>query len=164
MAGSAGLVYRAFTWGTFCEKNSIIIRPVAVFCLSRRLGHADESSRTRALIRPMRWLLTLPYKAAVKAPAPVEIDDLCWHRHLRVRQLRHGHRLRAAWRAQHPARTPAVTPSPNSNGTYFGVGSNQFSARLVPRLGGAAGSRRINLYVRVQLADSVHAEQRLSEL
>ena len=74
----------------------------------------------------------LPYKAAVKAPAPAS-DDLCWHGvcvygniDMGVSYQNHGA----------PLSPLSVGPldylvSKNSNGSYFGVGPNQLSTSFI---------------------------------
>jgi predicted porin len=74
----------------------------------------------------------LPYKAAVKAPAPAG-DDLCWHGvcvygniDMGVSYQNHGA----------PLSPLSVGPldylvSKNSNGSYFGVGPNQLSTSFI---------------------------------
>jgi predicted porin len=74
----------------------------------------------------------LPYKAALKAPAPVN-DDLCWHGvclygniDMGLNYQNHGA----------PLSPMAVGPldylvSKNSNGSYFGAGPNQLSTSVI---------------------------------
>jgi predicted porin len=85
----------------------------------------------------------LPYKAAVKAPAPAN-DDLCWHGiclygnfDMGLAYMQHG--------APSSPMIGQIEPvESNSNGSYFGVGSNQFSSSFI----GLRGKQEVgdNLY------------------
>ena len=132
-------MYRALIWGTFVKR--ILLTSVAVFAFTA-VGHADELA-TRALNPADAMAADLPYKAAVKAPAPVN-DDLCWHGiclygnfDMGLAYVQHG-------APSTPYEPQLITPSPNSNGSYFGVGSNQFSASFL----GLRGKQEVgdNLY------------------
>jgi predicted porin len=72
----------------------------------------------------------LPYKAAIKAPAPVN-DDLCWHG-----VCLYGNFDMGVLYSQHsnPSSDFIGQNAPvekQSSGSYFGVGSNQFSSSFI---------------------------------
>jgi predicted porin len=85
----------------------------------------------------------LPYKAVVKAPAPID-DSICWHGvcvygnfDMGLAYMQHG--------APSTAQIGQIEPvEKNSNGSYFGVGTNQFSSSFI----GLKGKQEIgdNLY------------------
>jgi predicted porin len=88
----------------------------------------------------------LPYKAAVKAPAPVS-DDLCWHGvclygnfDMGLSYQNHGNPF-TALAAGAPLQ---YVVEKTSNGAYFGVGANQMSTSFI----GLRGKQEIadNLY------------------
>jgi predicted porin len=122
---------------------------VAVFAFAAA-GHAEDisalaQSNTQVRVaNPADALAAdLPYKAAVKAPAPVN-DDLCWHGiclygnfDMGLAYMQHG--------APSSPMIGQIEPvEKNSNGAYFGVGSNQFSSSFI----GLRGKQEVgdNLY------------------
>ncbi len=85
----------------------------------------------------------LPYKAAVKAPAPID-DSICWHGvclygnfDMGLAYVQHGNPNTAQIGQNYPV-------EPRSNGAYFGTASNAFSSSFI----GLKGKQEIadNLY------------------
>ena len=127
----------------------MLLSSVAVFAFAAA-GHAEDLSALTQSNTQMRVVnpadsmaADLPYKAAVKAPAPAN-DDLCWHGiclygnfDMGLAYMQHG--------APSSPMIGQIEPiEANSNGSYFGVGSNQFSSSFI----GLRGKQEVgdNLY------------------
>jgi predicted porin len=123
--------------------------------LMKRLSDIEKRQKaleTQAAAKPVAvnpvdaMAADLPYKAAVKAPAPVS-DDLCWHGvclygnfDMGLSYQNHGNPF-TALAAGAPLQ---YVVEKTSNGAYFGVGANQMSTSFI----GLRGKQEIadNLY------------------
>jgi predicted porin len=129
----------------------ILLSSVAVFAFVA-VGHADELLGTQAqsnqaavrFANPADAMAAdLPYKAAVKAPAPAN-DDLCWHGVCLYGNFDMGLAYVSHGAPSSPMIGQIQPVEANSNGSYFGVGSSQFSSSFI----GLRGKQEVgdNLY------------------
>ena len=127
-------VSRLFLGETFVKR--ILLSSVAFFAFAAA-GHAEDLSGLAQSNAPVRlanpadaMAADLPYKAPVKAPAPVN-DDICWHGiclygnfDMGVTYNQHGNPLTTY-------ETPNYLVERGSNGSYFGAAPNAMSSSFI---------------------------------